>query len=104
MAAEAVLKVKEAEEKGSELIRKSNEEAKEIIKRSGFDGEKKRKAIVNEACKTKEKIIEMAVNKAALECSELIKKGSEEKANILNPEKKKFERAVSLVVERIVNQ
>jgi V/A-type H+-transporting ATPase subunit G/H len=103
MAAEAVLKVREAEEKARETLSKSAEEAKEIINNAGSEGEKKRRAILDEAYESKKRVIETAVGKAGEECLKLSDDGEKAKAGILNPDKKKFKKAEDLVIERIVN-
>lgn len=103
LAADAVLKVKEAEDNGSEVIKRANEVSKDILKNAEADAQKKCKAILDEAYRMKAEIIEAASKKAAEECNGLILKGDEEKEKVLHPDKAKFDRASDLIVERIVN-
>lgn len=102
MAAEAVLKVSEAEERGGELLRQAGEEARDIVKQAEADGERKRKAIIEEALKTRDVAIKAAVDKAGRECAEMAKRGDEEVQKLPSPGKARFDKAVSIIVERIV--
>lgn len=103
MAAEAVLKVKKAEEKGSELVRRAGDEAKELIRKAETEGQNRRKAIIAEANRMKAEMIEQANQKAVRDCAELISEGERNRQRILNPDPLKLEQAVQIVIERVVN-
>ena len=102
LAAEAVLRLKEAENDGSELIRQSSDEAREIVRKAEIDCAAKKKAIIAEAEKMKTAIIEATGKKAEAECSELVKAGRSEKERILNPDTAKLEAAVKMVTDKIL--
>lgn len=103
MAAEAIYEVKKAEEKGSEILRSANEKAREIIKKAEVDATRKQREILNEAIQQKQKLLNEAVQRAEEDCIPLTLQSEQEKAAILNPDKQKFEKAVQIVIERIVN-
>lgn len=103
MAAEAVLKVKQAEEQASELVRKANDEAKELIRKAEADGLSRQKAVIMEANRQKAEMIEQANLRAVQGCADLLREGESQRQQILNPEPQKFEQAVQIVIERIVN-
>lgn len=103
MAAEAVLKVKQAEEQGNELVRKANEEAKELIRKAEADGLTRQKGIITEASRMKAEMIAAANQKAVQGCAGLLSEGEAQRQRILNPEPQRFEQAVQIVIERIVN-
>lgn len=103
MAAEAVLKVKQAEEQGNEMVRKANDEAKELIRKAEADGLTRQKGIIAEANRMKEEMIAAANHKAVQGCADLLSEGEAQRQRILNPEPQRFEQAVQIVIERIVN-
>lgn len=103
MAAEALLKVREAEEQGGELVRRANDEAKEMIRKAEADGLTRQKAIIAEANRMKAEMIEQAGRKAVQGCADLLSEGEAQRQRILNPDPQKFEQAVQIVIERIVN-
>lgn len=103
MAAEAVQKVKQAEEQASEMVRKANDEARELIRKAEAAGLARQKAIIMEANRQKAEMIEQANLKAAQGCADLLREGEAQRQQILNPEPQSFEQAVQIVIERIVN-
>lgn len=102
MAAEAVLKIKEAEEKGSERVKNASERAKEVIRTAESSAALKKNEIIGEAGKRRTEIIGAALEKAAAECGELSKIGNAEKEKILNPSSDAFGSAVEYAVEKIL--
>ena len=102
MAAEAVLRIKEAEDAGSELIRRASEEARDILKKAESDGAAQKKAIIAEAERMKAELIEKAVQKAEADCAEFVEAGRAERDGILRPQAEKLEKAAQIATERIV--
>lgn len=103
MAGEAVLKIKETEDRGKELIRASTEEARQIADNYAKNSAEQRDAMLVKAENTKAEIIEAAAKKAGAECEELGKHGALEKEAILNPGAEKLEQAIKFITERIVS-
>lgn len=103
MAAEAVLKIKEAEDRGRELIRKAGEEARQIALSYERNSAEQRNTILVKAKNTKAEIIDAAVKKAGTECEELERRGDEEKKAILDPGAEKLEQTIKFITERIVS-
>lgn len=103
MAAEAILKVKQAEEQASELVRRANDEAKEQIRKAEADGLARQKEIILEANQMKAEMIEQANHKAVQGCADLLSEGEAQRQRILNPDPQKLEQAVQIVIERILN-
>lgn len=103
MAAEAVYKIKETEEKGKEVVRQANEEAKRILAAARETSAGKKKELLDQALREKAAIVQSAVDKANKTCEGIAAKGAEERDNILAPDSSKVERAIQLVMERIVS-
>ncbi len=103
MAADAVVKIKEAEEKGAEIIRLANEQAKEIIQNASKDGLQKRLEIITQANMERIKIIEAAIKSANESCKPLIDEGNKAKGRIKHPDPNALKKATDIVIERIVN-
>lgn len=103
MAAEAVLKVKQAEEQASEIVRRASDEAKELIRKAETEGRTRQKEVIAEANRMKAEMIDRAGKAAVSGCSDLLREGEAQKQKILNPEPQRFEQAVQIVIERIVN-
>ncbi len=103
LAKEAIIKIKEAEETGNEIVLKANENAKQILKNAESDGDKKYKDIIDQANKQKIEMVEKAKKEALLECEPLERQAQEELLKINNPDKAKQQKTIELIVERIVN-
>lgn len=103
MAVEAVLKIKEAEERGKAVIRGAGEEARKIAQSYAANCEEQKNTILVKAKNTREVIIKSAEQKAESECDELQKKGDAEKEKIFNPGAEKVEQAIKFITERIVS-
>lgn len=103
MAAEAIGRIKQAEDKGGETIRNAQEAAKEILKSAQKVGGEKKQKILQEAREQYDKLIQKAQEEAETECAPLWSDGKKEMDKILNPEIQLLNRAVGKVVERIVS-
>lgn len=102
MAAEAVYKIKEAEEKGTAIIRYANEKANEIIQNAVRDGAQRSEEIIEQAYQVKSEIIKASIKNAYESCMPMTEKSNREIAKIKNPDGKKLEIAINAVIERIV--
>jgi V/A-type H+-transporting ATPase subunit G/H len=103
LAAEAVLKINEAEEAGNEKIKNANTEAKDILRKADITAEEKGKEIIESARERKAAMIEASIKKAEKDCENLIQQGNAEKDSIQNMDQSKIEKAAAVVFERIVN-
>ncbi len=103
MAKEAIIKIKEAEDKGNALIQKANEQAKQILKNAETEGDEKAKEIIKEAQTLRLDIIEKARAEAIKECEPLLKEGDASLEGILKPDSGKWNKTIQLITERIVN-
>lgn len=102
MAVEAVIKIKEAEVQGREILRKANDTAWQIIQSAAKESAEKRDAILGEARKVQSRLLDEAAQKAQTECETLGACGASERETILNPGEDKLNRAINFITERIV--
>lgn len=103
MAIEVVLKVREAEDAGVLAIKNANEKAKQILAEAEKEGSERYKAVIREARSAGDGMIRAAAKEADGENAPLEEKNAAEIKKILNPDSAKFEKAVEIVMERIVN-
>ena len=103
MAAEAILKIKDAEDQAAELIKKAQEATKNLIADAQLEGEKQYKAIVSGAREQASQLVSEAVFAAEKNAAQELLKGNEEKEKILSPAPAKLAQAVQLVIERVVS-
>lgn len=96
MAAEAALKIREAEDKGIEMIRNAETQAREILDQAEKDSVLKRTTVLTEAKRLAAEQLELARTKAEEDSGRL----SAERGSALGD---RIEKAVALVVERIVS-
>ena len=104
MAKEAVLKIKEAEEKAAETVRGAHEKARQTLIAAEKEAAAKCRTLIQEAGGEKDAILREAVKSAEAECGPLDAEGGVRAEKIKNPEREKYEKAVAAVTERIVNQ
>lgn len=103
MAAEAVGKIRETEEKGREIIKKAGDEAKRILSAAREEGAARRKSLLEEAGRERESMLRAAAERAGKRCEAIAAEGAAERERILSPESSRMESAVRLVMERIVS-
>jgi len=103
MAKEAIIKIKEAEDGASKIIRTATEKARQVIEKSLKDALKKKASIIQGAESLKKINSENAKKEAKTQCIPMSEKSRIEIEKILNPDQDKFEKAIEIVVERIVN-
>lgn len=103
MAAEVINEIQRAEAKADELIKNAQSDASKITK----DAEKKSlleyKKILDDAKAQRQQIMNDAVAKAEKNTEYIFEEGRNEANNIKKISNEKVERAVNLVIERIVN-
>lgn len=102
LALEAIKSIREAEEKGADILSKAISGSKEILKRSEIEAEVQYKKVLDAAREETKKIIENAKEEGKRESEPIFEKGKIEVDNILNLQSERFDRAVNTVVERIV--
>jgi V/A-type H+-transporting ATPase subunit G/H len=102
MAKEALIKVKEAEETAAEIVRDAAEKAKLIADAAAASAQAQKAAIIDDALRQKQMILEAAENEANARCAPEIAAAEAEIEKILAPGPDKFERAVNIVAERIL--
>lgn len=103
MAAQAVFKIKETEDKGKEIIRKAKEESKRILAQAREDCESQKQVLLEKTLAEKQGIIQAAVDKANKQCETITAQGAAQRKKLLDPDQSKLERAIQLVMERIVS-
>jgi vacuolar-type H+-ATPase subunit H len=102
LAAEAVLKIREAEEKGGEMIKDAGAEAREILRKAEADGVLMKNGVAQEAEREKLRIISEAEATAAKESAKLEDKNKSELYEMRTPSGQKLTDAVALVVKSVV--
>ena len=103
MAQDALLKVKEAEDKCALMISNANEKAKSILDEAKAEGEQEYKAAIAVADKLRHDFVERAVDDAMTQSAAITAVGEAGLAKIKSPDSGEFDQVVALVVERIVN-
>jgi V/A-type H+-transporting ATPase subunit G/H len=102
LAAEAVQKVKEAEERGKDIIREATDQARRAVAEADRSAADRRKSILAEAAKNRQDSIDAATLQAEKDCEALLEEGARDRELLLSPDPGKFDGAVKLIVERIV--
>ncbi|WP_315119988.1 ATPase [uncultured Clostridium sp.] len=102
MAIEALNSIKDAETKGEEIIKAAQQESKDIIKNAEIKSIAEYKRIIDEANSLANNMVSEALKKGEEE-GERIKEGAEKDiSDIINIPDDKMEKAINLIVERIV--
>lgn len=102
MAAEAIERIKRAEEQTLAKIAEAMEKAKQINKAAQREGTDKRQAMLADAKRQRDEILTQANEEADKECIPLTQESQVEIEKINNPGTDKLNEAVNIVVERIV--
>lgn len=102
MAVEAIQKIKEAEEKGAEIIAKAKEEAKNLIKTAEKEAALKYEDIIKASKEEAEALIKKAEEEGRKIAEPILEKGISERKEILNMDSIKTSKAINLIYERIV--
>jgi len=103
LALEAINKVKTAEDQAAQILESALKESKDIIKNAEREADKQYEARLTETYKEAEQIKSKFISESEVESEPIMKKGKEEVDHILNVDANKFNSAVKLVIERIVN-
>ncbi|MDR1704853.1 MAG: hypothetical protein LBS19_09265 [Clostridiales bacterium] len=101
MAAEAVLKIQEAEEKGGEMIKEAQAEAREILRKAEADGVFRKKTAIEEAEREGARIIAEAEADAGKENAKMEDKNKSDLYAMRTPSGQKLADAVALVTGSI---
>ena len=102
MAAQAVLRINEAEEAGREILRKAGEQARQVTSAADKEAGDRARNMVSEAQKAKQVMIDAAKQKAETDSEELLAGGRAERDKLLSPEPVKRRDAINFVIERVV--
>lgn len=99
---EAIQKIKQAEEKGEEIVAKAKSEAKDLIKEVTKEAALKYENIIKEGKEEAQSLIKKAEDEGRKVAEPILEKGKSEKEAILNMNSIKLDKAVNLIYERIV--
>jgi vacuolar-type H+-ATPase subunit H len=103
LAKEAVLQIKDAEEKSILTLREATERVRNITESAVSDAEEQAAEVIKKAENKRDKILKDAEFEADKQSAPLMDECENDIRKILNPSKDKFELAVKTVAERIVN-
>lgn len=102
MALEAINEIKKAEALAEEKIKNVQQQSKDLIKNANMKAEEEFERIINEAKLEAKDILDRAIASGNEEAAPILEKGKSEKEAILNISKDIMDKAVNLVIERIV--
>ncbi|WP_251860459.1 ATPase [Clostridium sp. Marseille-Q2269] len=102
MAKDAIKEIKETEGAANKIINDAKLESREIVKKAEENAIKEYKNIIDKSSLEAKKIMDQVENKANEEASLIIKDGNNKANEILNVSNELLDKAVNLVVERIV--
>lgn len=100
---DAINKIKEAECNASAILEKTIEDSKNIIKNAELKGENQYGTLISKAEEDTKLIKERALLEGNIKAEPILKIGEEQINKIINIQEDKFNLAVNLVIERIVN-
>ena len=103
MAQEAVLRVKQAEDSGKEMVRAATEQARQLVADARKQAVDRRTQIIDRANEARAEKIAQGAQKAQAQCDALAQQGRAERDGYLAPQADKRERAIKLIMERIVS-
>lgn len=103
LALEALKEVKATEEHANLIIKEAQTKANETIKNAHLQGQEQYNNIIVNAKENSKSIIDNAIKLANDEAAPVLEKGYKEKGEILKISEDKKNKAVNLVIERIVN-
>lgn len=103
MALEAINKVKAAEDQATKIITDATVQSKNILKNAEEQSKIQYDSIINDAHKKGEEIKAKFLKDSEEKSEPILEKGKEAIESILNIDNSKFQGAVKLVIERIVN-
>lgn len=102
MSVEAIQKIKEAEDKGAEIIAKAKEEAKNLSKTAEKESALKYEDIIKASKEEAETLIKKGEEEGKKIAEPILKNGISEKEKILNIDSSNTSKAINLIYERIV--
>jgi V/A-type H+-transporting ATPase subunit G/H len=102
LAKDAIKEIKAAEEEANKIINDAKLESREIVKKAEENALKEYKDIINKSSLEAKRIMDEVESKANGEATLIFKEGKEKADEILNVSNDLLDKAVNLVVERIV--
>jgi len=102
LAAEAVLRINEAEEQGREILRKASDRARQITSGAEKEAKDKAKNMIAEAQKTRQAMIDAARQEAEKGSQELLAGGEAERNRLLSLEPARRRDAIDFVMKKVV--
>ncbi len=103
MAQEAIIKVKQAEEKAENIIVNARKSAQQMIKEAEQLAEETYREIISQAKTEAQNIFDQAKEEGEQTARPILEQGKKEAANIRHIDEKQLLTAVENIVERIVN-
>jgi V/A-type H+-transporting ATPase subunit G/H len=103
LALEVINSLKDAENQAEEIVNKAQADRKEIIKKAEEKAKEEYTRIIAEANSQVVSIMDTAVKEGEQKAAPIKEKGSQEEEAILNLTGVEFDKAVNMVIERIVN-
>ncbi len=100
---EAIKSIKEAEKKSENMLREAMIEGKEIVKNAKINANNKYKCILEEAAVYSKEIFDSYVQEGNKEADAIKESGKNSISELRNIPEEKFNKAVNLVIERIVS-
>lgn len=104
MALEAIKQIKEAEIQGDEIISKAKAKCKELVKSTSLEVKEDYEKVIELSQNKYTVIIKEAAKEAELKSIPILNDGREKINKITSISEERFNKAVNLVVERIVNK
>ncbi|MDV3427245.1 MAG: ATP synthase archaeal subunit H [Bacillota bacterium] len=102
MALDAIKEIKEAEEKAQSIIKEAENKGKELLKNAEIQGKKIEEDLMKEAKEECNTILAAAEQEGNEKAKPIIDDGDKEILNLKNISPELKEKAVNLIVERIV--
>ncbi|NEZ45921.1 ATPase [Clostridium niameyense] len=102
MAIEAIESIRIAENRASTILKQAKDKSKDIVKNSNEEARKKYEKIIKDAEKEAKDIIEKSIETAKKDSIPILDKGIESVKNIRNVSQDNLNKAINIVIERIV--
>lgn len=103
MAIKVISEIQKAEQYAKEIIVQANKDSKDIMSKATLQADEIHKKILESAKKEAEGFMQASIAEGNYEAEKLFAKGKQECEDIMAPSQDKIDKAVKLVIERIVN-
>jgi V/A-type H+-transporting ATPase subunit G/H len=104
LALEAIEEIKKAEIQGEEIISKAKAKSRELIKSTSMEMEIEYKKVIESAQNEYNMILQEAEKSVDIRSIPILNDGKEKVSEITNIPQERFNTAVNIVIERIVNK